>query len=171
MIDVSAQTAQATALNSVCDGVLNSIIGKCDTGIAQAKASGTNNYSKQAEKEKKKQEKAQKKAAEEAAAAAAAEKERQEAEKKAAEEEKKKKTNSNSITLQYYDITLVHVGEGFQFTPSGGDGKSYQWSSANDGVASVSSDGYVKATGVGQTTLTCTSGGTSVDVVVRVRSN
>lgn len=99
------------------------------------------------------------------------EKERREAEERAAEEEKKKKTNSNSITLQYYDITLVNVGDSFQFEPSGGDGKSYKWSSANSDVASVSADGNVTATGVGQTTLTCTSGDSSVEVIVRVRSN
>ena len=99
------------------------------------------------------------------------EKARREAEEKAAQEEEKKKTNSNSITLQYYDITLVNVGDSFQFEPSGGDGKSYKWSSANKDVASVSADGLVKATGVGQTTLTCKSGDSSVDVIVRVRSN
>ncbi len=119
---------------------------------------------------------ARKKAEEEAAQKEAeqeaeAEKERQEAEKKAEEEEKKKKSNANSISLQYYDITLVYVGDSYKFEPSGGDGKSYTWSSANDGVATVSSDGRVKATGVGQTTLTCTSGDASVDVIVRVKSN
>ena len=72
--------------------------------------------------------------------------------------------------MQYYDITLVHVGDSFQFEPSGGDGKKYSWSSANQDVASISSDGKVTATGVGQTTLTCKSGDASVDVVVRVRS-
>lgn len=125
------------------------------------------------EKAKKKAEREAKKKAEEEARKKAEqeEQERQEAERKAAEEEKKKKKNANSITLQYYDITLVHVGEGYQFEPSGGNGKSYSWSSANDGVASVTKDGYVKATGVGQTTVTCTSGDASVDVVVRVRSN
>ena len=48
MINVSAQIAQANALNNVCSGTLHSVISKCDTGIAQAKASGENSYVKQA---------------------------------------------------------------------------------------------------------------------------
>ncbi len=124
----------------------------------------------QARKEKEAEEERARKEKEAEEKAAQEEKERQEAEEKAAQEEKKKKSNSNSITLQYYDITLVHVGDSFQFEPSGGDGKSYKWSSANGDVASVSSDGNVTATGVGQTTLTCKSGDSSVDVIVRVRS-
>lgn len=48
MIDVSAQTTQANALNNVCTGTLRSIISKCDAGITQAKASGENSYTKQA---------------------------------------------------------------------------------------------------------------------------
>lgn len=129
------------------------------------------------EKAKRKAEREARKKAEEEAAQreaeeeAEAEKERREAEEKAAEEEKKKKKHGNSISLQYYDITLVNVGDSYKFEPSGGDGKNYTWSSANEGVATVSSDGRVKATGVGQTTLTCTSGDASVDVIVRVRSN
>ena len=124
---------------------------------------------KKAEEERKAAEEEAKRKAEEEKAAQE-ERERQEAEEKAAQEEKKKKKNGNSISLQYYDITLVHVGDSFQFEPSGGDGKKYSWSSANQDVASISSDGKVTATGVGQTTLTCKSGDASVDVVVRVRS-
>ncbi len=139
---------------------------------AEKEAKQAEEEAQKAEEEAKKQaEEEAKKQAEKEAKQAEEEEARRKAEEKAAEEEKKKKSNGNSITLQYYDITLVHVGEGFQFKPSGGDGKSYSWKSANDSVASVSADGYVKATGVGQTTVTCTSGDASVDVVVRVRSN
>ena len=136
----------------------------------EAKKKAEEEARKKAEEEERKraEEEAKRKAEEEKAAQE--EKERQEAEEKAAQEEKKKKENGNSITLQYYDITLVHVGDSFQFEPSGGDGKKYSWSSANKDVASISSDGKVTATGVGQTTLTCKSGEASVDVVVRVRS-
>lgn len=146
----------------------------------EAKKKAEEEARKKAEEEAKKkaEEKARKKAEEEARKKAEeeekkAEEERAriEAEEKAAQEEEKKKKNANSITLQYYDITLVNVGDSYKFEPSGGNGKSYSWSSANDDVASVTSDGLVKATGVGQTTITCTSGDASVDVIVRVRSN
>lgn len=75
--------------------------------------------------------------------------------------------STDTITLTYYDITLVNVGDAYTFSPSGGNG-SYSWKSANPNVASVSEGGTVTATGIGETTVTCTSGDTSVTVTVRV---
>lgn len=77
-------------------------------------------------------------------------------------------TSESDITLQYYDITLNNVGDGYTFYPSGGNG-TYTWSSANSSIASVSSDGQVVARSPGTTTVTCTSGSVSVNVIVRVK--
>ena len=95
---------------------------------------------------------------------------KQESDKK---EESGKKTDSEekpkgSITLTYYDITLVHVGDAYTFEPKGGSG-GYKWKSENPKVASVSESGTVKATGKGTTKVTVTSGdGLSAEVIVRV---
>lgn len=76
---------------------------------------------------------------------------------------------TGSITLEYYDITLVNVGDAYTFSPSGG-ASPYTWRSANTNVASVSSGGTVTAVGSGQTTVTCTSSdGLSVEIIVRVK--
>lgn len=76
---------------------------------------------------------------------------------------------TGSITLEYYDITLVNVGDAYTFSPSGGT-SPYTWKSANTNVAIVSSGGTVTAVGSGQTTVTCTSSdGLSVDIIVRVK--
>lgn len=94
-------------------------------------------------------------------------------EKKDAEKESEKKKSSEeqpkgSITLTYYDITLVSIGDAYTFEPKGGSG-GYQWKSADPKIASVSDDGTVRAEGKGTTTVTVTSGdGLSVDVIVRV---
>lgn len=75
---------------------------------------------------------------------------------------------AGSITLQYYDITLVNIGDAYTFTPSGGTAP-YTWTSADSSVATVSSGGTVTAAGHGQTTVTCSSSdGLIVDIVVRV---
>ncbi len=77
-------------------------------------------------------------------------------------------TTTGSITLEYYDITLVNVGDAYTLTPSGGT-SPYTWTSADSSVATVSSSGTITAVGQGQTTVTCTSSdGLSVDVIVRV---
>ena len=83
------------------------------------------------------------------------------------DEEEPQSNDADTITLAYYDITLVNVGDAYTFSPSGGNG-SYSWKSANPNVASVSQDGTVTATGVGETTVTCTSGDISATVTVRV---
>lgn len=76
---------------------------------------------------------------------------------------------TDTIVLEYYDITLVNPGDAYTFSPSGGDG-TYTWKSANKEVAIVSpTGGTVTAVANGTTTVTCTSGdGLSVDVIVRV---
>lgn len=76
---------------------------------------------------------------------------------------------TGGITLKYYDITLVNIGDAYTFSPSGG-ASPYTWKSANTNVASVSSGGTVTAVGSGQTTVTCTSSdGLSVEIIVRVK--
>lgn len=104
-----------------------------------------------------------------------AEKEEPKEESKTDQESEAKKTEekaeddaSSSITLEYYDITLVNVGDAYTFSPSGGDG-SYTWKSADSSIAAVSDSGTVTAVGSGETTVTCTSGDLSVDVIVRVQ--
>lgn len=79
---------------------------------------------------------------------------------------------TDTIVLEYYDITLVNPGDTYTFSPSGGDG-TYTWTSANREVAIVSpNSGTVTAVANGTTTITCTSGdGLSADVIVRVGTN
>lgn len=82
--------------------------------------------------------------------------------------EEKQKKSEGKITLTYYDITLVHVGDSYTFEPKGGEG-GYTWKSANKKVATVTADGTVKAVGKGTTTVTVTSkDGLSAEVIVRV---
>lgn len=123
------------------------------------------------------EEEAAKKAAEEEAAQKAAE---EEAAKKAAEEEAAKKAEEEaakqaeeqqakgSITLTYYDITLVSIGDSYTFEPQGGSG-GYTWKSANKKVATVTQEGTVKAVGKGTTKVSVKSGdGLTAEVIVRV---
>lgn len=98
---------------------------------------------------------------------AAEEKEEKEEKKAEKEEETGKDEDSGSITLEYYDITLVNIGDSYTFSPSGGNG-SYSWKSADSSVATVSDSGTVTAAGSGQTTVTCTSGDLSAEIIVRV---
>lgn len=83
------------------------------------------------------------------------------------EEPEDEPETTGTITLQYYDITLVSIGDGYTFKPSGGNG-SYTWSIADPSIASVDSNGTVIAKSYGETTLTCTSGSASVTVIIRV---
>lgn len=76
---------------------------------------------------------------------------------------------SGTISLEYYDITLINVGDAYTFSPSGGNG-TYSWSSSDSSVASVSADGTVTAVGSGTATVTVTSGdGLSANITVRVK--
>ena len=86
-------------------------------------------------------------------------KEPEKKEKKSEEkqEEKKEETKSGSITLTYYDITLVSVGDAYTFEPKGGSG-GYTWKSADPKVATVSDSGTVTAAGKGQTKVTVKRG-------------
>lgn len=131
---------------------------------------------KKAEEEKRKQEEEAKKAEEERqrkeeeAKKAEEEKKKQEEAKKAEEEKKKAEESkkSGTISLTYYDITLVHVGDAYTFEPKGGSG-GYTWKSADSSIASVTKDGTVRAEGKGETTVTVTSkDGLSAEVIVRV---
>ena len=101
------------------------------------------------------------------------ESEKEDSEKKESEEKKEKKEKeeekaSGSITLTYYDITLVSIGDYYTFEPKGGK-SPYTWKSANKKVATVSEDGTVKAVGKGTTTVTVKSkDGITAEVIVRV---
>ena len=101
------------------------------------------------------------------------ESEKEDSEKKDSEEKKEKKEKeeekaSGSITLTYYDITLVSIGDYYTFEPKGGK-SPYTWKSANKKVATVSEDGTVKAVGKGTTTVTVKSkDGITAEVIVRV---
>ena len=89
-------------------------------------------------------------------------------EKEEEDEEKGTSEHTEPITLDYYDITLVDVGDPHTFQVSGGNG-TYQWTSADPSVATVDANGRVVATGAGVTTITCTSGDQTQECVVRVK--
>jgi ribonucleoside-diphosphate reductase alpha chain len=83
-------------------------------------------------------------------------------------DEKKEESKSGTISLTYYDITLVSVGDAYTFEPKGGSG-GYTWKSADPKVATVSDSGTVTAAGKGQTKVTVKSGdGLSAEIIVRV---
>ncbi|MCD7757780.1 MAG: Ig-like domain-containing protein, partial [Clostridiales bacterium] len=86
------------------------------------------------------------------------------------EEEKTETETTGSIVVEYTDITLSHVGDGYTCKPTGGNG-TYTWSSANTSVATVNSSGYIVGVGKGTTTVTCTSGSETLTIIVRVAPN
>lgn len=163
IVTVTAGEVSATC-KVHCDGLTK----------AEKKAKKEEEKKKKEEEKKKKEEEAKRKAEEE-------KKKKEEEERKRKEEEERKKVEEAAtagglkLTLggKVYagnDFTLSHVGEGYSFEVSGGDG-NYKWSSSNSSVASVS-DGKVTAKGVGTATITCTSGdGKSVTAIIRVSSN
>lgn len=71
-------------------------------------------------------------------------------------------------TLNREDMTLK-VGESFQLKLSGVT-TALSWSSSDSGVATVASDGTVKAVAAGKATITVSWDGASKTCVVRVRS-
>lgn len=76
--------------------------------------------------------------------------------------------NTDPLTINLTDLTLVNVGDTYQFEVTGGDG-NYSWSSAGPWVATVDQNGVVTAVGQGYATITCTDGtGKSVKTTVRV---
>lgn len=76
--------------------------------------------------------------------------------------------NTDPLTINLTDLTLVNVGDTYQFEVTGGDG-NYSWSSAGPWVATVDQSGVVTAVGQGYATITCTDGtGKSVSTTVRV---
>ena len=77
-------------------------------------------------------------------------------------------TTAAPLTLNKTDFTIrAQDPNSVQITASGGSG-SYQWTSSNTGVATVSADGTVTKVGKGQCTITCKSGESSATCVVRV---
>ncbi|MCD8009097.1 MAG: Ig-like domain-containing protein [Clostridiales bacterium] len=86
------------------------------------------------------------------------------------DEDDETEENTGSIVLEYTDITLTHVGDGYTFKPSGGNG-TYTWSSADTSIATVNASGYVTGVSKGTTTVTCTSGSETVTIIVRVAPN
>jgi flagellum-specific peptidoglycan hydrolase FlgJ len=87
-----------------------------------------------------------------------------------ATEEPKKETTTpttaeTEISVKYDDVSL-YIGDQFDPEPSGGNG-TYTWSSADTSVATVDKNGIITVTGTGRTTITCTSGSKSVQIVVR----
>lgn len=85
------------------------------------------------------------------------------------EQEKDEEDNTDEpLTIDLTDLTLVNVGDTYQFEVTGGDG-NYSWSSAGPWVATVDQNGVVTAVGQGYATITCTDGsGKSVKTTVRV---
>ena len=76
--------------------------------------------------------------------------------------------DTDPLTINLTDLTLVNVGDTYQFEVTGGDG-NYSWSSAGPWVATVDQNGVVTAVGQGYATITCTDGtGKSVKTTVRV---
>lgn len=76
--------------------------------------------------------------------------------------------NTDPMSINLTDLTLVNVGDTYQFEVTGGDG-NYSWSSAGPWVATVDQNGVVTAVGQGYATITCTDGtGKSVKTTVRV---
>ncbi|MCD8145995.1 MAG: Ig-like domain-containing protein [Clostridiales bacterium] len=86
------------------------------------------------------------------------------------EEEETEAETTGSIVLEYTDITLTHVGDGYACNPTGGNG-TYTWSSADSSIATVSSSGYIVGVSKGNTTVTCTSGSETATIIVRVAPN
>lgn len=81
---------------------------------------------------------------------------------------KKEEDNTDPLTINLTDLTLVNIGDTYQFEVTGGDG-NYSWSSAGPWVATVDQNGVVTAVGQGYATITCTDGtGKSVKTTVRV---
>lgn len=76
--------------------------------------------------------------------------------------------SASALELDYYDLTLIHIGDAYTLKVTGGNG-SYEWHSADSSIASVSEGGTVKAVGSGKTTVTCTSGNSTASAVIRVR--
>ena len=84
------------------------------------------------------------------------------------EAKKDEADNTDPLTINLTDLTLVNVGDTYQFEVTGGDG-NYSWSSAGPWVATVDQSGVVTAVGQGYATITCTDGtGKSVSTTVRV---
>lgn len=77
-------------------------------------------------------------------------------------------TDETAITLEYYDLTLVHPGDIYTFSPSGGSG-SYTYESSDPSIATVDESGTVTAVGPGTATVTVTSDDSSVEARIHVK--
>lgn len=89
-------------------------------------------------------------------------------EDKKKKDDKKDQADEEPMTISLTDLTLVNLGDTYQFEITGGDG-NYTWTSAGPWVATVDQKGIVTAVGTGYATITCTDGtGKSVSSTVRV---
>ncbi|MDE6108203.1 MAG: Ig-like domain-containing protein, partial [Oscillospiraceae bacterium] len=78
-------------------------------------------------------------------------------------------SSSNGITLSREDFTL-EVGESWRLTVSGTT-STVTWSSSNESVATVSSNGTVTNVGKGTCTVTAEVDGVKLSCIVRCKGN
>ena len=75
-------------------------------------------------------------------------------------------TSSGSLSLSRTDFTLQKAGEKYQLKVSG-TSSTPTWHIGNTSVATISGDGTVTAVGRGNTTVTCTVDGQTLECIVR----
>lgn len=75
-------------------------------------------------------------------------------------------TSTGSLSLNRTDFTLQSAGEKFQMKVSG-TSSTPTWHIGNTSVATISGDGTVTAVGRGNTTITCTVDGKTLECIVR----
>ena len=74
-----------------------------------------------------------------------------------------------ALTLSKTDFTLKSAGASWKLTVSGGDGDQIQFTSSDEGVATVAEDGTVTAVAPGTATITAASGDRTAQCIVRCR--
>ena len=75
-------------------------------------------------------------------------------------------TSTGSLSLSRTDFTLQKAGEKYQLKVSG-TSSTPTWHIGNTSVATISGDGTVTAVGRGNTTVTCTVDGQTLECIVR----
>lgn len=75
-------------------------------------------------------------------------------------------SSTGSLSLNRTDFTLQSAGEKFQMKVSG-TSSTPTWHIGNTSVATISGDGTVTAVGRGNTTITCTVDGKTLECIVR----
>lgn len=73
-----------------------------------------------------------------------------------AEADKEKKEESEPLTLNAKDITLMRPDDAYRMVADGGGGY-YTWASGNSAIAKVDDGGVITAVGNGTTIVTCTT--------------